>query len=567
MQRKAFSYLRFSNKEQRSGDSVRRQLALREAYCEKHKVTLDTSLRLEDLGVSAFKGRHRKRGALAGFLSAIDSGQVPEGSILLIESLDRLSREEVGEQLELFLSILRRGINIVTLSPEEEFTRKSINDITKILTAIIIMSRAHEESAMKSKRVSAAWQNKQSNASKAKLTKKCPAWLSLSQDRQSWEVIEPAAKIVRRIFEMSASGMGSIAITQRLTSEGVPGIGRTKAWSDGYVRLILDSRSVIGEYQPCKAVGTNYRVPRGKPVPGYYPAIVSEELFYRAKSSIQNRTNSDGRHGAVVANLFPGILKDARDGGSMTIKDADGKGRRMFLSYRANQNHPGTVRIRIPCSAVERAIMLWASELRLEDMVPPSDNSNTVKDSLRKSNDKLADIEHRLSLLKQRAKSGGNVETVLDLIQELETERNQCRAEVESLKQTQALPEADSLQRAMSVMRKLETAQSQELIDLRLHLRTQIREMIDHIYMLPYRHPGGRFAHLQIVMRNGTVHNAIAMEVKGRMIDGAWRLLPPLQEADLSKPYPWPVESENIIRLVNSGKAPLAGKKVKTRRA
>ena len=116
------------------------------------------------MGVSAFRGRNAKVGALAGFLKAVETGQVKPGSALIIESLDRLSRDEVGEALELFLGLLRRKIAIVTLVPEEIFDRGSINNPVQLIVAIVIMSRAYEESAIKSERVGQAWKEKKQRA-------------------------------------------------------------------------------------------------------------------------------------------------------------------------------------------------------------------------------------------------------------------------------------------------------------------------------------------------------------------------------------------------------------------
>jgi hypothetical protein len=48
----AFSYLRFSSPEQAKGDSVRRQTEATADWCQRNNAQLDTSLRLEDRGVS-----------------------------------------------------------------------------------------------------------------------------------------------------------------------------------------------------------------------------------------------------------------------------------------------------------------------------------------------------------------------------------------------------------------------------------------------------------------------------------------------------------------------------------
>lgn len=115
----AVSYVRFSSHKQERGDSLRRQEAARDAWLARHPgVVLDTSLTLADLGVSAFRGKHRAddKTALWHLLRAVESGRVTPGTFLVVESLDRLTREELGDAFELVLGLVNRGIRIVQLS-------------------------------------------------------------------------------------------------------------------------------------------------------------------------------------------------------------------------------------------------------------------------------------------------------------------------------------------------------------------------------------------------------------------------------------------------------------------
>ena len=96
---RAYSYLRFSTAEQMRGDSFRRQTQLAKDYAQRHGLELDTALTFNDLGVSAFRGRNARTGALGAFLVAIDDGLVPEGSLLLVESLDRVTRQDPWDAL------------------------------------------------------------------------------------------------------------------------------------------------------------------------------------------------------------------------------------------------------------------------------------------------------------------------------------------------------------------------------------------------------------------------------------------------------------------------------------
>src|SRR3954451_17791261 len=118
---KAYSYIRFSRPEQLKGDSRRRQLEASQAFALAHILDLDDSLR--DLGVSAFRGKNKSEGALKRFLDLVHDGKIARGSYLLVESLDRLSREQVMSALKLFLSIIDAGITIVTLADGQVYSQ------------------------------------------------------------------------------------------------------------------------------------------------------------------------------------------------------------------------------------------------------------------------------------------------------------------------------------------------------------------------------------------------------------------------------------------------------------
>ena len=158
----AYSYIRFSTPEQAGGDSLRRQTAAAAAWCERHSVRLDESTTLHDLGKSAYLGGHRKnpdRHSLAAFLKLVEVGKIPRGSYLIIENLDRLSREEERPALRLWMDLLDAGVNIVQLHPETIFKHEQ-SDMFDIMRAVMELSRGHGESAIKSERVGAAWRKK-----------------------------------------------------------------------------------------------------------------------------------------------------------------------------------------------------------------------------------------------------------------------------------------------------------------------------------------------------------------------------------------------------------------------
>jgi hypothetical protein len=117
----AFSYIRFSSAKQELGDSLRRQQRKAEEYAAKHGLQLD-SQSYQDLGISAFRGQNAAQGNLSKFLEAVESGKIARGSFLLVESLDRLSRNDVDVALQMFLRIIGAGITVVTLIDEQSYS-------------------------------------------------------------------------------------------------------------------------------------------------------------------------------------------------------------------------------------------------------------------------------------------------------------------------------------------------------------------------------------------------------------------------------------------------------------
>ena len=143
----AYSYIRFSTKEQIKGDSFRRQTEDCEIYLKAHpELTLDTDLNMFDAGISAYKGKHISHGALGNFLKLVEAGKLVKGSVLLIENIDRLSRLKPTEALRIFDNIIHAGIKIVTLQSGTEYTEESINKIPgQLYTIVGEIQRARQE--------------------------------------------------------------------------------------------------------------------------------------------------------------------------------------------------------------------------------------------------------------------------------------------------------------------------------------------------------------------------------------------------------------------------------------
>jgi DNA invertase Pin-like site-specific DNA recombinase len=124
--------------------------------------------------MSAFRGKNATKGALKVFLDACEQGHISRGSYLIIENLDRLTRDEIIEAIELFLSIIRHGITIVTLTPNREINKENL-DFAALVIVIVELSRGHSESFIKSARTRANWDKRRKNVENEAFCKHRPA--------------------------------------------------------------------------------------------------------------------------------------------------------------------------------------------------------------------------------------------------------------------------------------------------------------------------------------------------------------------------------------------------------
>jgi len=308
---KVYSYRRFSSGRQAAGHSLQRQVESAKRWCAEHGYELDESLALADLGLSAFKGDHVSRGALSGFLVAVEGGRIPKGSILLVESLDRLSREALPEAVGLLTKIVRSGVRIVSLIDNQEWNEKTIEDTMNFMVSVILFSRAHEESATKAKRVSAAFQRKRTAQLPVVSHLHGPGWVLPKVDNTGWKVDRAKATSVKKVFELAAKGYGGVSIARMGNQEGwtLPWKERKNSsgkWEHTAISRLLRDRRALGEWQPMRMVNF-ILVPDGEPVKQYFPQVINEDLWHRVQVAVSGRVGPKRTHG-LKSDIFAGLF-------------------------------------------------------------------------------------------------------------------------------------------------------------------------------------------------------------------------------------------------------------------
>ncbi|MFT5876011.1 MAG: DNA invertase Pin-like site-specific DNA recombinase [Clostridium sp.] len=310
--KKAYSYIRYSSPQQAKGDSYRRQYAKTKKYCTENGYELDKKLSVyKELGVSGVDGDQEN---LRLFISDCESGKVEKGSLLVVENLDRLSRKAINKAMSQFLNLL----DYVDIYSTQDKTLYSSNDevapniqLMNIITSLLIMSRAHEESATKKIRLKESWDNKRNEIHKQKISSSYPHWLILSEDWKSFSLKEKESQSIRKIFELCIGGMGYSQIIRFLNGDLIKyptPSNRSKLWVRSTVTLLLSDRRVLGEMQLYTGAYRK-REKYGKPIKDYYPQVIDKKLFLKAQLSLESRSIGAGKTGKYsFSNIFRGFL-------------------------------------------------------------------------------------------------------------------------------------------------------------------------------------------------------------------------------------------------------------------
>ncbi len=321
----AHLYQRVSSAAQLLGVGLDRQIEGTQKYVVDKRLTVVTTY--SDRGVSAYRGKNRRVGELALILKHIETGVIRPGEHLIIESIDRLSRQPPMEALETLRAILARGVIVHSVFENLQFTLEDLNkDVGRLLSLVISMARANEESRVKSQRVVDAHQRGRETGKI--VAGSVPTWVGTVRDAATGEkrffVKVLIAKEVLGMFENCARGISSYGIAKDLTARKVPpfSVARKRVgskssgahhWNATSILDILRGKSVLGEFrshtisydQDGKRIQTLASVN-----PNYYPPIVSAELWTRANDALAGRrkARSRGRTGEtceIACNVAP----------------------------------------------------------------------------------------------------------------------------------------------------------------------------------------------------------------------------------------------------------------------
>lgn len=498
---KAYSYLRFSTPEQMRGDSFRRQSDMAQQWALRNGVELDDKLTFQDLGVSAYMGANAETGMLREFLEAVRAGMIEKGSFLLIESLDRLSRNTARKAMRLLEDICELGIAVVTLSDGKVYTDSNLStDPISFMMAFMVMIRANEESATKARRLGQAWKEKRRKATEeaTPMTSITPAWLRLDKVNGGFVVVEERAEIVRRVFRMALDGMGQHQIADSFNTEGMPTFGRGNYWHRSYIKKLLENPAVVGTFTPHtldRSGVKKRRVPQS-PVERYFPAIITESVYQDVQAQrvgVDRVARQGGKY--PIASLFAGLAQCPLCGGTMTRVSKGPKGGVPKLVCARAKTGAGCRYLGVAIEQAERALVQNAGWLI--ELAPAGDDR--TDDAIDQTRANLEALQEQIANVLEAIAEGASGAAINERLAQLEAAKDGIEKQLVGLEREQSAQTGKLVERRLAdlydalTMRPLDEWEAED----RQLANSSLRQVVSGVVI---NYPTG---HLEFLWKHG----------------------------------------------------------------
>lgn len=333
--KQAIGYMRYSSRNQKGNTSIERQTDIINGVCKSKKLKLVKLY--EDTSKSAFRGTNLEHD-LGQLLKDVESGLIPSQTLLIIESLDRISRDKVAISQQIINRIFYAGVSIYTDSDSK--TYDCLNPpITDIIILLVNLQRAHDESQLKSNRVVGSYPRRY-EAALAKgplINKNLPNWLDFDESTgRSVVNVKRKQQVLAMVDMYLNQGMGFNPLTDKINNvlKWKPWghancVNKSGRWTVSYVQKVLKSPALMGHYQlwvktmdktddnenskfwnyvdTTQTVDGKWKF--GEVIKDYYEPMIDEKTFYRIQNKCKkNDTFKRGRPTTKpVGNLFTSL--------------------------------------------------------------------------------------------------------------------------------------------------------------------------------------------------------------------------------------------------------------------
>jgi site-specific DNA recombinase len=335
--------------------SVARQIARARLYAAKNGWTVDDVLIFTDDGISGAEFATRP-----GFLRLMNSLKPrPSFQFLIMSEESRLGREAI-ETAYALKQLIRAGVRVFFYLEDRERTLDSPTD--KIMLSLTTFADELEREKARQRTYDTMLRKAQAgHVTGGRVFGYDNVEISDVDGKRSHverRVNEAEAAVVRKIFDLSATGSGFTRIAKLLNAEGSPAPraqrGRPKGWAPTSVKEVLDRRLYLGEVvwnrtKKRDRWGQKHAAPRPEvdwvrqALPGL--RIVSDEVWTAAHNRLRNIRAQLGpqvgrRFGDVDSrHLLAGFGRCAVCGGSFAaMSRPHGRQQRVFV-YGCSANY------------------------------------------------------------------------------------------------------------------------------------------------------------------------------------------------------------------------------------
>jgi len=404
-------------------------------------LVLDESLSLRDEGLSAYHQQHVKQGALGAFLLAVSEGRIPDGSVLIVEGLDRLSRAEPIQAQAQLAQIINGGITVVTASDGREYNRAGLKaQPMDLVYSLLVMIRAHEESDTKSKRVKASirrlCEGWQAGTYRGLVRNgNDPAWLEWTGSE--WRLVPERVTAVRRALELYKQGLGAGRASKLMHDEGYALTDWGIAGQQIYRLIKLPA---LRGAKRISVGGEDYLLE------GYYPALLTDAEYddLQLLAGQRHRRRGAGEIPGIITGIgrtFCGycgtalvaqnLMGRAKADGSLL----DGHRRLHCVSYSKN----GGCAAGGSCSVVpiERAILNYCGEqINLQRLHETPDDGRGLREQLATARRTATELERQLGKITDAVMADDSGAAPLAFVRrarEVEQQLGEAQGEVQQL--------------------------------------------------------------------------------------------------------------------------------------
>ena len=327
-------------------NSIQTQRMMLQKYAKDHGFPIFSEY--VDDGVS---GTTFERIGFQKMIEDIEEGKV---SIVICKDLSRLGRNNAMISFYTEMFFPDRDIRLIAIGDGID-TAKGDNDILPFKSVINEYYAKDISKKIRSAR-KVQMQNGQYTAHVAPL-----GYIKDPQDRHKLVIEEQGARVVRRIFELAASGLGTGKIARQLNDERIPTARQhwefanpdvhwdwnyhpdiPACWKSSTVRNIITNRTYTGMFVGHKYTTKSFKnrkvvkVPESEwiEVPGVHPVLIDEKTWELAQRvlKIKQRANNKKHE-----NIYVGFLKCSDCGTGLSLKytpAANGSHIRGFMCNR-----------------------------------------------------------------------------------------------------------------------------------------------------------------------------------------------------------------------------------------